>query len=109
MVTWARVEALALELPAVTNGMQRGKPALKVANKGFFHLNDGPTMSLASPDKEGLLLARPDTFTSDGHQTGTPWFTVRLEKITEDELRELLLDTWRIRAPSGLRRQHPDL
>jgi hypothetical protein len=100
---------MALELPEVVHGLQRGKPALKVGNKGFFHLGDGASVSLASPDKDALLAARPDAFATDDHQRGTPWFTVHLAKVSEDELRELLIDTWRLRAPASLRRRHPDL
>jgi hypothetical protein len=107
--TWETVERLASELPGVAPGLQRGKPALKVAGRGLIHLGDGPRVSLASPDKEALLASRPDAFSADDHQRETPWFMVELAKVTEDELRELLTEPWRLRAPASLKRLHPNI
>jgi hypothetical protein len=52
--------------------------------------------------KAELLAADPDVYFTEPHYNGYPAILVRLAAIGEDELRELILDGWRIQAPKDL-------
>lgn len=104
---------IALSLPeAVRNGS-----ALEVDNKGFAwtytQVVPGRKGRITHPDvlairttdieeKEMLIAADPDKFFTDAHYRGYPAVLTRLEKVDEDELRELLETAWRTRAPKRL-------
>jgi hypothetical protein len=66
-------------------------------------------MGLGYPREEraGLLAAEPDTFlpplpSDERYQ----WVRVRLAKIDETELGELLVDAWRMVVPKREAREH---
>lgn len=52
--------------------------------------------------KQMLIDADPDKFFTEPHYNGFPAILVRLPAIGVDELRELVLDAWRIQAPKTL-------
>lgn len=52
--------------------------------------------------KAELLAADPAVYFTEPHYNGYPAVLVRLAAIGEDELRELILDGWRIQAPKAL-------
>ena len=52
--------------------------------------------------KAELLAADPEVFFTEPHYNGFPAILVRLAAIGEEELRELILDGWRIQAPKAL-------
>ena len=56
-------------------------------------------------EKEPLLTGNPDAFFTTLHYDGYPVVLVNLDKIDHDELRELITDSWLIKAPPRLRRQ----
>jgi hypothetical protein len=110
MATWSMVEQIGVSLPETAVGLWYGQPALKVGDKGLVHLgNRDDELSIPSPEKDDLIAARPDAYRSTAHHDGTPWVLVRLSKITKGELRELLLDAWRMKAPLRLRKAHPEI
>ena len=53
-------------------------------------------------EKQFLISAVPDVFFTEPHYNGFPAVLVRLEAIGPEELRELLLEAWRIQAPKAL-------
>ena len=52
--------------------------------------------------KAELMAADPDVFFTEPHYNGFPAILVRLSAIGADELRELIVDGWRIQAPKAL-------
>jgi hypothetical protein len=56
-------------------------------------------------EKEALLTGNPDAFFTGPHYDGYPVVLVNLDNIDHDELRELITDSWLIKAPPKLRRQ----
>lgn len=56
----------------------------------------------AASEKDGLLASDPEKFFTTDHYRGFPAILVRLDKIDESELRELLTDGWRCQAPRSL-------
>jgi hypothetical protein len=81
-----------------------------VGGKGFLRLRteaEGGLVVFVSDlgEKEALITGNPDTFFTTSHYDGYPVVLVNLAKIDHDELRELITDSWLIKAPPKLRRQ----
>lgn len=55
--------------------------------------------------KQELIAADPDKFFTEPHYNGYPAVLVRLAAIDEAELRELMIDAWRVMAPAKLVRE----
>src|SRR5436305_13346071 len=106
MPSWDDVVAAGLELPEVEVGTWFGTPGLRVAGKGFCRLRTNPDALvirvLDLGDREALLLGQPDVFFTTPHYEDYPYVLVRLEAIALEQLRELVEDAWRIRAPRRL-------
>ncbi len=106
VVTEDDVRRVALSLPAVTEKRSYGMPGFRVKDRLFARLREEGGLVVvwvASLDeKEVLLAADPAKFTTTPHYDGHPMVLVRMEEIDEDELRELLTDAWRVRAPERL-------
>ena len=56
-------------------------------------------------EKEALLTSNPDAFFTTPHYDGWPIVLVNLDEVDDEELRELITDSWLIKAPPKLRRQ----
>ena len=92
------------DLRGVEEGTSYGKPALKVGGKGFTGYRDEAVIPFRIPmeQKELLLQAAPEIYFETDHYKGWPWVLVRLDVISDDELRQRLVDAWRFRAPKKL-------
>jgi hypothetical protein len=113
MATEADVRKIALSLPDTTEEQWYQTPGYKVAGKGFLRLRteaEGGLVVFVSDlgEKEALLTGDPDTFFTTPHYDGYPVVLVNLDKIDQDELRELITDSWMIKASPKLRRQFED-
>ena len=110
MATWKQVVEIGTALPETAVGLWYGKPALTIAGKGFLHLGEGDApLSFPSEEKDDLLASRPDVFSDTDHLRGSVWLHARLSGISKGELRELVTDAWRIKAPPKVRRAHPEV
>ena len=99
------VRRLALALPEVEEGTSYGTPAWKVRKKSFARLReDGETLVVHVDlgEKEMLMAAEPEVFFETPHYHGYALVLVRLAAIEEDELAEVLEDSWRRKAPKRL-------
>ena len=110
MATWKTVQKLGSKLPETEESTSYGTPALKVKGKLFVRLREeGDSLVLYTDDKEGQIASDPAVYFTTPHYDGYPMVLVRLPKISERELREVLTDAWRIRAPKSVLKAHPDL
>ena len=113
MATWDDVRAIAARLPGCEESTSYGTPSLKVRNKFMCRLRTDPDALVVRcvdvGDADALKLGQPDVFFSTPHYDGYPMVLVRLPKISERELREVLTDAWRIRAPKAVLKAHPDI
>jgi hypothetical protein len=57
-------------------------------------------------EKESLLASDPEKFFTTDHYRGFPAILVRLDKVDDRELRELLTDAWRCQAPRKLVKEY---
>jgi hypothetical protein len=106
MASWADVVAAGGALPGVEESTWYRTPALKVRGKGFCRLKeDGETLVVPVvdlEDKEALLRSDPEVFFTTPHYDGHAYVLVRLERVEQEALGELLEDAWRLRAPDSL-------
>jgi hypothetical protein len=103
---WDHVVALAqAELPEVELSTSYGTPALKVRKKLFARLReDGEHLVLFVDfmEREALVQSSPDVFSVTPHYVDWPMVLVRLDSVDPAELRELVIESWRRRAPKTL-------
>jgi hypothetical protein len=106
MTTWEDVVRLASALPETEASTWYRTPALKVAGKGFARLRteaEGGLVVLCGLDEKAALLDSGDAaFFTTPHYDGHGMVIVDLEKVDVDQLRELLEEAWRLRAPKRL-------
>lgn len=108
MATEDDVRDIALALPEVTEDRWYGTPGYKVAGKGFLRLRTEAEGGLVVfvphlGEKEALLTANPEAYYTTPHYDGYPAILVNLAAVDLTELRELITESWRIKAPVKLR------
>jgi len=108
MVTLDDVRALALTLPRSYEAVVRDRLKFRVGRIVYLAFaKDETMMGFAFPKEEraALVESEPDKFLmpkpSDLRYN---WVVVRLEAIDEEEMRELVLDAWRMVVPKGVAR-----
>jgi hypothetical protein len=105
LATTDDVRRLALALPETSEKPCYGTPGFYVRKKLFARIrDDGETVVVRVDmgDRELLIGAEPDTFFITAHYRDWPSVLVRLSAIDEDELREVLTDSWLRQAPKRL-------
>ena len=111
MPDWKTAKALGLELPDTVEGTSYGTPALKVRDRMFARLReDGETLVLWTDflEREALTQGDPETFFITPHYEDYPLVLIVLEHVDAKELRELLIESWRQRAPKRLLREYDE-
>ena len=107
-MTFDDVIRLAVELPGVNAGTSYGTPALRVGKRFFCRLReDGETLVLKAVDdieQRFLMETRPEVFYKTPHYEGYDAILVHLSRVDENELRELLEQSWRRLATKTLLR-----
>ena len=96
-MTFDDVRRLALALPRVVEGTSYRTPAFRVGKKFLARLKeDGVTfvLRISFEEREILMRAKPRTFFITDHYRDYPAVLVRLEKIREGEMRDLLRRSW---------------
>jgi hypothetical protein len=99
------VRAIALALPETEERPSYGTPGFRVKDRLFARMREPDVLVLRLTDegeKDFLIRAEPGKFFSTPHYDGHPSVLVRLEAVDREELRELLTDAWRARAPKRL-------
>ena len=108
-ITWEHLVTLARELPEVEEATWYHTPSLKVAGKGFARLRseaeDGVVLMCGLDEKEALLASGDKAFYTTPHYDGYGAILVDLEQVDQQQLRELVVDAWRIKASAKLRRK----
>ena len=104
MATEDDVRRIALALPETIEKPWFGSPGFRVKDKGFLRIRSEAEGGLVVfvgdlGEKEALLESEPDKFFTTPHYDGYPTVLVNLPAIEVDELTELIIDSWRIKAP----------
>jgi hypothetical protein len=103
MVTIDDVRPLALSLPRSYEALVRDRVKFRVGRIVFLAFSrDETLMGFGFPkeEREGLIASEPHKFLmpkkSDLRYN---WCVVRLDQIDEDEMRELVIEAWRMVVP----------
>ena len=121
MATYDDVAQIATELPEVTIGEHRGHRTWQVAGKAFawerpFSKADvkrfgsqtppsGPILALRVADlheKEAVLAEARDGIFTIPHFDGYAGLLIQLDEVTQESLRDLVVDAWLACAPAAL-------
>ena len=110
MVTIEQVRALALTLPRTTEALVRDRVKFRVGRIVYLALSrDETIMGFAFPkeEREALVCSEPHRFLMpDRADLRYHWVQVRLDAIDEAEMRELVLDAWRMVVPERVAAEH---
>src|SRR5918992_2473368 len=125
MATWKDVSRLALALPEAEEGTTWGGARAWTVRKKLFvwerplrrsdlaalgdRAPDGPILGARVEHliaKEALLADDPGVFFTTPHFDGYPIVLVRLDQIGPDDLREVIVEGWLVRAPKRLVRDY---
>ena len=110
VVTIQDVRELALGLPRSYEAIVRDRVKFRVGRIVYLAFSrDESLLGFAFPkeEREALVASEPDKFlmppTSDLRYN---WVEVRLDALDLDEMRELVLDAWRMVVPKSVAREH---
>jgi hypothetical protein len=109
VATHEDVRRIALSLPETTEEPWYGTPGYKVKGKGFLRIrsNDEGGLVVFVADlgeKEAMLASSPKKYFTTPHYDGYPAVLVHLPAIGVKELREVITESWCLKAPVKLRK-----
>jgi hypothetical protein len=110
MVTVDDVRAIAMSLPRTTEHLIRDRVKFRVGQIVYVALSrDETTMGFGFPKEEraALVEAEPDKFfLPTASDMRYHWVCCRLAAIEPEELRELVVDAWRMVVPKRVAAAH---
>ncbi|MFP3900951.1 MAG: MmcQ/YjbR family DNA-binding protein [Acidimicrobiia bacterium] len=110
MVDIEDVRELALSLPRTEEALVRDHVKFRVGRIVYLAFSrDERLMGFAFPkeEREALVESEPDTFLMPRRSDlRYNWVVVRLAAIDRDEMRELVLDAWRMVVPKRVAAAH---
>ncbi len=111
-MTIEEVRAVAATLPRSYEVLVRDRVKFRVGRLVYLAFSrDETLMGFAFPkeEREGLIASEPEKFMmpkpSDQRYN---WVVVRLATIDEEEMREIVLDAWRMVVPKRVAAEHMD-
>ena len=100
------VREFALALPGAEEAPSYGTPGFRVRGGRLFARmledRDSVVVKIDFADRAALAASDPDTFFWTPHYEKYPMLVVRLSRVGSEELRELLVEAWRLSAPKRL-------
>jgi hypothetical protein len=126
VTVWDEVRRIALELPETSERESRGLRQWRVKEKAFVwerplrradlealgdDAPEGPILGAWVEHlvaKEALLADESGVFFTTPHFDGYPIVLVRLDQIGPDDLHEVIVEAWLVRAPKRLVRDYMD-
>ena len=124
MTVWDDVRRIALGLPETSERVSRDLRQWRVKDKLFvwerpLRKADHEALGADAPDgpilgarvehlvaKEALLADESGVFFTTPHFDGYPMVLVQLDQIGSDDLREVIVEAWLVRAPERLAREY---
>jgi hypothetical protein len=110
VVTIDDVRAVVRDLPRSYEVLVRDRVKFRVGQIVYLAFSrDERVMGFAFPiqEREAMLAAAPDTFVRpQPSDLRFSWLEARLDALEPDEMRELVLDAWRMVVPKRVAREH---
>lgn len=111
MVTVEAVRELALSLPRSYEALVHDRVKFRVGRIVYLAFSrDETLMGFAFPkeERDSLVASEPDKFVMpERSDLRYHWAVVRLSAIDEVEMREIVLDAWRMVVPKRVAAEHP--
>ena len=111
MVTIHDVRAVASKLPRTTEALVGGRVKFRVGRIVYLAFSrDETVMGFAYPkeEREWLIGGSPDKFVHPiKSDLRYHWVLARLSALDENEMRELVVDAWRMVVPKSVAAQIP--
>jgi hypothetical protein len=95
------VRRLVATLPGTSERPSYGTPGFRVRDRLFARITDEGALVVWVADegeKQAMLETEPDKFRTAPHYDGHPMVLVQLPAVDEQELLELLTDSWELRG-----------
>ena len=126
VASWDDVRRIALALPDTDERVSHGQASWRVRDKSFVwerplrrgdlealgeDAPKGPILGVRVEHliaKEALLADDPSVFFTTPHFDGYAAVLVRLEEIAVDELEEVIVEAWLLRAPKRMAKEYMD-
>jgi hypothetical protein len=109
-VTIEDVRALALSLPRTTEHLIRDRVKFRIGSIVYVAFSrDEELMGFAFPkeERQALVDNQPDKFQMPGtSDLRYNWVVARLDALSSAEMRELVIDAWRMCVPKRLAAEH---
>jgi hypothetical protein len=110
MTTIHAVRELALSLPRAYEAMVRDRVKFRVGRIVFLAFSrDETLMGFGFPkeEREALVASEPEKFMMPKPgDLRYNWLVVRLDAIDDEEMREIVLDAWRMAVPKRVAQAH---
>jgi hypothetical protein len=110
MTTLHAVRELALSLPRAYEAMVRDRVKFRVGRIVFLAFSrDETLMGFGFPkeEREALVASEPEKFIMPKPgDLRYNWLVVRLDAIDDEEMREIVLDAWRMAVPKRVAETH---
>ena len=108
-VTQAQLKKIALSFPEANEKPSYGKPSFFIAKKFFtrYRKDDNSLVFIVADmhTRDMMLELDPKTYFITDHYRDYPSVLVRMERITQSELKQMLDRRWRQIAPKKLIRE----
>src|SRR5712692_4585637 len=104
-VDFDTVRLIAQTLTGAEESTSYVTPAFKVKGKLFARQHqDGESLvvGVSFEEREEMMSAYPEKFYITDHYLNYPWMLVRMSNVRPDQLRDLLIGSWRRVAPKNL-------
>lgn len=107
MISHDDVRRIASSLPgAYEQASFGGRPSWRTKPRLFAWIREDPEALVvwvpSEEEKAAMIASEPGRFFTTAHYDGTPILLVRLEAGDFDEAREVVTESWRLRAPKKL-------
>ena len=112
MVTADDVREIALGLPRTEEALVQDRVKFRVGRIVWLAFSrDETTMGFAFPreEREALVASDPATFLMPGQgDLRYHWVVARMDALDVDEMREIVLDAWRMVVPKSVARAYDE-
>ena len=107
MISHDDVRRIAASLPGThEQATYGGRPSWRTAARMFTWIRDDPEALVVwlpfDEDKVAMIASDPGRFFTTPHYDGMPILLVSLDAVDVEEARELITESWRVRAPRAL-------
>jgi hypothetical protein len=99
------VRKLALSLPEAEERETWGTATFRVRNKIFVMFGEGGKeawVKCTHDEQRALIAMQPDTFSFPPYVGPSGWVGIRFAGVDAGEMRELVIEAWRMTAPKRL-------